>query len=124
MYLLVCDDSYLQIIFVLIRSRALRNLHTLTHSFPTRRSSDLWQFKLNGAHGGAMFDWTPIFYTKTTAPASGTSSYTVSTLPASPANGDRAYVTDARACTFMATPIGGGGALCPVIYLNGWKAGG
>src|SRR3546814_15744931 len=97
-----------------------RDLHVLTHSFPPRRSSDLFtvldqagpgvlQFKINGAQVAAMFDSTTIFDTKTTAPAIGTSGYTVSTLPASPAHGDRAYVTDARACTFMATPKRGGG---------------
>ncbi len=82
------------------------------------------QFKINGAQVAAMFDSTTIFDTKTTAPAIGTSGYTVATLPASPANGDRAYVTDAHACTFMAAPIGDGATLCPVIYLDGWKAGG
>ncbi len=47
---------------------------------------------------------------------------TVGGLP-TPATGSMAYVTDAVACTFLATPTGGGSAFCPVIY-NGsaWVA--
>ena len=49
-------------------------------------------------------------------------SYTVSGLPTGVANG-MAVVTDAVACTFLATPTGGGATYCPVIY-NGsaWVA--
>jgi len=42
--------------------------------------------------------------------------YTVATLPASPPTGAMAYVTDAVACTFLATLTGGGAAYCPVGY--------
>lgn len=42
--------------------------------------------------------------------------YTVSTLPVAPAIGAMAYVTDAVACTFLATLTGGGSAYCPVGY--------
>jgi hypothetical protein len=44
-----------------------------------------------------------------------TKGYTVSTLPAG-VTGAIAYVTDAVACTFLATLTGGGSAFCPVIY--------
>lgn len=81
------------------------------------------QFKVNGAQVAAMFGTTATFNLKTTAPLVGTSGYTVSTLPSSPSNGDRAFVTDATACTFMLSVTGGGSTPCPVIYLSGWKAG-
>lgn len=42
--------------------------------------------------------------------------YLVAGLPASPTTGDIAYVSDAVACTFLATVTGGGAAFCPVIY--------
>lgn len=50
--------------------------------------------------------------------------YTVSTLPASPVQGWSAFVTDAVACTFLASLTGGGSAFCPVHY-NGsaWVGG-
>ena len=50
--------------------------------------------------------------------------FTVATLPASPTTGMQAYVTDAVACTFLATVTGGGAAFCPVIW-NGsaWQGG-
>jgi hypothetical protein len=50
--------------------------------------------------------------------------FTVSTLPASPTTGSIAYVTDAVACTFLATLTGGGTTYCPVTY-NGtaWVGG-
>lgn len=56
-----------------------------------------------------------------------TAGYTVATLPAAAPQaviGARAYVTDALACTFLATLTGGGSAFCPVVY-NGsaWIAG-
>jgi hypothetical protein len=56
-----------------------------------------------------------------------TAGYTVSGLPSSAPQavvGARAYVTDALACTFLATLTGGGSAFCPVVY-NGsaWIAG-
>jgi len=82
------------------------------------------QFKLNGAQVAAITGTASTFNVKTTAPLVGTTGYTVSTLPASPSNGDRAFVTDAVACTFMSAVTGGGTTLCPVIYLGGWKAGG
>jgi hypothetical protein len=49
--------------------------------------------------------------------------YTVSTLPAA-SEGALAYVTDAVACTFLATLTGGGSTVCPVFY-NGtaWVGG-
>jgi len=49
--------------------------------------------------------------------------YTVATLPAAPGTGAAAFVTDAVACTFLATLTGGGAAWCPVGY-NGaaWVA--
>jgi hypothetical protein len=46
----------------------------------------------------------------------GTGGYTVSTLPASPSQGDFAFVTDAVACTFLAALTGGGSTVCPVFY--------
>lgn len=51
---------------------------------------------------------------------------TVSTLPASPTDGDRSFVTDATACTFGSSPTGGGSTHCPVYYDGGasaWKEG-
>jgi hypothetical protein len=50
--------------------------------------------------------------------------FTVSTLPGSPTTGMQAYVTDAVACTFLATVTGGGSAFCPVVW-NGsaWQGG-
>ncbi len=48
--------------------------------------------------------------------------YTVDTLP-SGVTGARVYVTDAVACTFLATPVHNGSIICPVFY-NGsaWVA--
>ncbi|MFT8643487.1 MAG: hypothetical protein ABF854_03755 [Gluconacetobacter sp.] len=45
------------------------------------------------------------------------SGYTVATLPSDGRRyvGARAYVTDATACNFMASPTGGGATFCPVI---------
>lgn len=53
-----------------------------------------------------------------------TSSYTAATLPASPALGQTALVTDATAPTFLAVIAGGGSVVCPVFW-NGtdWIAG-
>lgn len=50
--------------------------------------------------------------------------YTVATLPAAATQGAHAFVTDAVACTFLATLTGGGATFCPVSY-NGtaWVAG-
>ncbi len=50
--------------------------------------------------------------------------FTVAGLPGSPTTGMQAYVTDAVACTFLATVTGGGSAFCPVIW-NGsaWQGG-
>lgn len=46
--------------------------------------------------------------------------YTVATLPSTVATGQvtgaQAYVTDAVACTFLATLTGGGSTVCPVFY--------
>lgn len=54
----------------------------------------------------------------------GLNSYTVATLPAAPATGSTAYVTDATSPTFLGTLTGGGSVKCPVFY-NGtaWVAG-
>lgn len=41
--------------------------------------------------------------------------YTVATLPTG-ITGGMAYVTDAVACTFLATLTGGGSAFCPVVF--------
>jgi hypothetical protein len=41
--------------------------------------------------------------------------YTVSTLPTG-ITGGMAYVTDAVACTFLATLTGGGSTFCPVVF--------
>lgn len=47
--------------------------------------------------------------------------YTVATLPGSPGTGAMAYVTDAVACTFLASITGGSSTFCPVIYNgSGW----
>lgn len=50
--------------------------------------------------------------------------FTVTTLPISPPKGATAYVTDAVACTFLASLTGGGSTYCPVSY-NGaaWTGG-
>lgn len=50
-----------------------------------------------------------------TAPIGGGSS-TVAALPASPAQGDRSFVTDATATTFLSTVAGGGSDKVPVVY--------
>jgi hypothetical protein len=52
-----------------------------------------------------------------------TSSYTVATLPASPAVGDRAFVTDATTATFASSVAGGGSNKVPVYYDGTWKIG-
>ena len=51
-------------------------------------------------------------------------SYTVSTLPVSPATGSEAYVSDATTCTFLGSLVGSGSTVCPVFY-NGsaWVGG-
>lgn len=41
---------------------------------------------------------------------------TVALLPASPAQGDRSFVTDATATTFLSTVAGGGSDKVPVVY--------
>lgn len=60
----------------------------------------------------------------TSAPITPSSGYTVAALPASPPTGSIAYVTDAIACTFLASLTGGGSTFCPVSY-NGsaWVGG-
>ena len=45
-----------------------------------------------------------------------TNEYTVTNLPASPATGSRAHVTDATATTFYSTVTGGGSNVVPVFY--------
>jgi hypothetical protein len=50
----------------------------------------------------------------------------LATADATPADGDRAYVTDATSCTFLAAVAGGGSAHCPVHYdssSSSWKGG-
>ena len=42
--------------------------------------------------------------------------YTVATLPATPATGSRAHVTDANATTFLSTVAAGGANVVPVFY--------
>jgi hypothetical protein len=42
--------------------------------------------------------------------------YTVATLPASPTQGDTAFVTDATSPTYLATVVGGGSVVAPVFY--------
>lgn len=42
--------------------------------------------------------------------------YTVATLPATPTQGDTAFVTDATAPTYLAVLVGGGAVVCPVFY--------
>jgi hypothetical protein len=49
--------------------------------------------------------------------------YTVATLPAAPAVGQRAFVTDATATTFASTVVGGGANKVPVYYDGAWKIG-
>lgn len=50
--------------------------------------------------------------------------YTVATLPAGATAGDKAYVTDATAPTYLGALTGGGAVVCPVFY-NGsaWVSG-
>lgn len=45
-----------------------------------------------------------------------TAGYTVVTLPATPTQGDRAFVTDATAPTYGAVLVGGGAVVVPVFY--------
>lgn len=45
-----------------------------------------------------------------------TGGYTVSTLPANPGTGARAYVTDATSPTYLGALTGGGSVVCPVFY--------
>lgn len=40
-----------------------------------------------------------------------------------PQPGDRAFITDARNCTFGRNVAGGGTTRCPIYYDDGWKAG-
>ncbi len=40
-----------------------------------------------------------------------------------PQLGDRAFITDATACTFNAAVSGGGKIRCPVVFSDGWVAG-
>jgi hypothetical protein len=50
----------------------------------------------------------------------------LATVDPSPTDGDRAYVTNATACTFGSAVTGGGSAHCPVYYdgsSSSWKAG-
>lgn len=50
----------------------------------------------------------------------------LATVDASPADGDRGYVTDATACTFGVAVVGSGSVHCPVHYdssSTNWKAG-
>ena len=42
--------------------------------------------------------------------------YTVATLPAAATKGDRAFVTDATAPTFLGALVGGGTVLSPVFF--------
>lgn len=44
------------------------------------------------------------------------SAFTVATLPVAPAQGTRAWVTDATAPTFLAALVGGGAVVCPAFY--------
>lgn len=53
-----------------------------------------------------------------------TAGYLVSTLPAGAAAGARAHVTDAIACTFLASLTGGGATYCPVSYSGAAWVGG
>lgn len=50
-------------------------------------------------------------------------SFTVATLPAAPAVGAAAFVTDATATTFASTVVGGGSNKVPVYYDGAWKIG-
>lgn len=50
--------------------------------------------------------------------------YTVATLPASPPQGTRAWVTDAAAPTFLGVLVGSGSVICPAFYDgSNWLAG-
>lgn len=52
-----------------------------------------------------------------------TKGYTVATLPAG-VQGDRAFVTDASAPTFLSTVVGGGAVVTPVFFDGtNWIAG-
>lgn len=97
--------------------------------------SDFVNSKGGGSTGGFnWYQWNGTTATRTgildqsgnfTAGATiNTSGYNVSTLPASPTKGARAYVNDATSCTFLGTLTGGGSTFCPVIY-NGsaWVGG-
>ncbi len=66
---------------------------------------------------GSAATWVSMSYLKESV-------LTVATLPASPAAGWRAYVSDAVTCVFGSTPTGSGSTGCPVVY-NGsaWVGG-
>ena len=42
--------------------------------------------------------------------------YTVSTLPPTPARGDKAFITDADTPTYLEAAVGGGSVFCEVMY--------
>jgi hypothetical protein len=53
-----------------------------------------------------------------------TNGYTVATLPVSPLEGSRAFVTDALTPAFLTPLVGGGGIVCPAFYDGtNWIAG-
>lgn len=45
-----------------------------------------------------------------------TTGYTFATLPGTPTQGDRAYITDSSVTTFGSTAAGGGASVMPVFY--------
>jgi hypothetical protein len=67
----------------------------------------------NGTNGSYRDIKARTFISDTTVRLKG---YTVATLPASPAQGDMAYVTDAITPTYNGTLTGGGAVVVPVFY--------
>lgn len=90
--------------------------------------SHIWSVASGSATSGSAITWTQAMKLDnvrldTTGPIRASHGYIVSSLPAGTI-GDRAYVTDSTACTFLGALTGGGSTFCPVIF-NGssWVGG-
>jgi hypothetical protein len=84
-----------------------------TSSFPAiKRSSTTIAFRLADDSADANITAAAVIASK----AIRLKGYTVSTLPASPTQGDMAFVTDGLTPTYNATAVGGGAIVVPVFY--------
>ncbi len=106
-------------------------IHSISTTEPLRLGYNSTQYLSVSvsSSGGVTYDATGTTPTHTfpdqvifNAPAR-LKGYTVATLPASPVQGDMAYVTDGNAPTFLSIIAGGGAVITPVFY-NGtnWVA--